>query len=73
VVDWGSLPMQSEWNSESLRLSHFFTTVLAFGHDDDCTNEQEREDRSRLKLKRHFLLTDFVYRFKRRKFPQKTS
>jgi hypothetical protein len=47
-----SLPMQSEWNSESLRLSHFFTTVLAFGHDDDCTKEQEREDRSRLKLKK---------------------
>jgi hypothetical protein len=31
------LPMQSEWNSEFLRLSHFFITVFVLGHEDDCT------------------------------------
>lgn len=39
--------MQSEWNSEFLRLSHFFITVFALGHEDDCTyvgGETRREE-----------------------------
>lgn len=64
--------MQSEWKSESLRLSHFFTTVLAFGHDDDWTNEIKKKrgkmDQSRLKGTLFFLLTDLVRYSDRRKF-----
>ena len=37
------LLMQSEWNSEFLRLSHFFTTVFVLGHDDDCKKTEERK------------------------------